>query len=90
MWFTHTLNAFNTKLEKDMQAEKLIKMANQVGDFYEAFPDKTEAKQEIAGHLNKFWNSSMRLSLAKYVGEHQGAGLHAAVIEAVQEHLKLN
>jgi formate dehydrogenase subunit delta len=71
-----------------MEAEKLIKMANQVGDFYEAFPDKAEARKEIAGHLNKFWNSAMRKSIATYVKEKQGAGLHAQVIEAIQEHLK--
>ena len=73
-----------------MQAEKLIKMANQVGDFYEAFPDQAEARQEIAGHLNKFWNLNMRQSIATYVKEKQGAGLHARVIEAIQQHLKLS
>ncbi len=73
-----------------MQADKLIKMANQIGDFYEAFPDQAEARQEIAGHLNKFWNLAMRQSIAKYVIEQQGAGLHAHVIEAIQQHLKLN
>ena len=73
-----------------MQADKLIIMANQIGDFYEAFPDQAEARQEIAGHLNKFWNLSMRQSIAKYVREQQGAGLHTHVIEAIQQHLKLN
>ena len=73
-----------------MQAEKLIKMANQVGDFYEAFPDKAEASKEIAGHLNKFWNLNMRQSIAEHVTEQQGVGLHRCVIEAIQQHLKLN
>lgn len=73
-----------------MQVEKLIKMANQVGDFYEAFPDQAEARQEIAGHLNKFWNLNMRKSIAQYVQEQQGVGLHAHVIQAIQQHLKLN
>ncbi len=71
-----------------MEAEKLIKMANQVGDFYEAFPDKAEARKEIAGHLNKFWNSAMRKSIAAYIKEKQGTGLHPQVIEAIQQHLK--
>ena len=72
-----------------MELEKLIKMANQIGDFYEAFPDEIEARKEIAGHLNKFWNSAMRKSLANYVKEKQGIGLHVRVIEAIQQHLKL-
>ena len=73
-----------------MRAEKLIIMANQVGDFYEAFPDQAEAKKEIAGHLNKFWNLNMRKSIAAHVKEHKGEGLHARVIEAIQQHLKLS
>ena len=72
-----------------MELEKLIKMANQIGDFYEAFPDKIEARKEIAGHLNKFWNSAMRKALATYVKEKQGIGLHERVVEAIQQHLKL-
>ena len=73
-----------------MKPEKLIKMANQIGDFYEAFPDKAEARKEIAGHLNKFWNLNMRQSIAEHVSEQQGSGLHACVIEAIQQHLRLN
>jgi len=71
-----------------METEKLIKMANQIGDFYEAFPNETEARKEIAGHLNKFWNSAMRKSIAIHVKDKQGAGLHQRVIEAVQQYLK--
>ncbi len=73
-----------------METEKLIKMANKIGDFYEVFPDQAEARQEIAGHLNRFWNLSMRKSIATHVKEQQGAGLHARVIEAIQQHLKVN
>ena len=70
-----------------MRAEKLIIMANQVGDFYQAFPDQAEARKEIAGHLNKFWNLNMRQSIATHVKEKQGVGLHARVIEAIKAHL---
>jgi formate dehydrogenase subunit delta len=73
-----------------METEKLIKMANQIGDFYEAYPDQAEAMREIAGHLNKFWNSAMRKSIAAHVKEKQGTGLHACVIKAIQQHLKLS
>jgi formate dehydrogenase subunit delta len=71
-----------------MEIEKLIKMANQIGEFYEAFPDKAEARIEIAGHLNRFWNSAMRKSIAAHVKDSQGAGLHVPVIEAIKQHLK--
>ncbi|MGQ0442071.1 MAG: formate dehydrogenase subunit delta [Methylophilaceae bacterium] len=73
-----------------MRVEKLIKMANQVGDFYGAFPDKEEVKREIAGHLNRFWNLNMRQSIANHVAEKQGLGLHAHVIQAIQQYLKVD
>ena len=47
----------NQKRVDAMEVEKLIKMANQIGDFFEANPDEEEAKREIASHLKKFWNS---------------------------------
>lgn len=70
-----------------MDTEKLIKMANQIGDFYEAYPDQALVEQEIAGHLNKFWNSVMRKSIKTHVKERQGEGLHPRVIAAIQQHL---
>ena len=73
-----------------MKTEKLITMANQIGDFYGAFPDQVEARKEIADHLNRFWNLNMRQSIADHVKENQGAGLHTWVIDAIQQHLKVN
>jgi len=73
-----------------METDKLIKMANQIGDFYEAFPDQAEARQEIAGHLNRFWNLTMRKSIATHVKENKGVGLHTRVIEAIQQYLKVS
>lgn len=73
-----------------MDIAKLIKMANQVGDFYEAYPDKAEAAREIAGHLNKFWNSAMRKDIVSHVQSQQGAGLHPCVVDAVRQHVQPN
>lgn len=70
-----------------MDSEKLIKMANQIGDFFEANPNAEEAKKEIANHLKKFWNSVMIQSIVAHVQSKQGAGLHPKVIEAVRQHL---
>lgn len=70
-----------------MDIEKLIKMANQIGDFFEANPDIEEAKLEIGSHLNKFWNSVMIKGIVGHVQEKQGAGLHPRVIAAIQEHV---
>ena len=50
-----------------MDSEKLIKMANQIGDFFEANPNAEEAKKEIANHLKKFWNSVMIQGIVTHV-----------------------
>lgn len=71
-----------------MQNETLIKMANQVGDFFGADPNTTQANIEIANHLNRFWTLDMRQQIAKYVSEQNGAGLHAQVVTAISQHLK--
>ena len=70
-----------------MQNETLIKMANQVGDFFGADPNKTQANIEIANHLNRFWTLDMRQQIAKYVSEKNGAGMHAQVVTAISQHL---
>jgi formate dehydrogenase subunit delta len=72
-----------------MQTETLIKMANQIGDFFEAEPNKTQAQQDIAQHLNRFWTLDMRKQIARHVQEKSGAGLHSQVIAAISAHLKV-
>ncbi|WP_020167667.1 MULTISPECIES: formate dehydrogenase subunit delta [Methylotenera] len=70
-----------------MQTEQLIKMANQVGDFFESYPDQVQAQQDIAQHLNRFWALTMRQQIASHVKEDGGAGLHAKVISAISTYL---
>ena len=70
-----------------MQTEQLIKMANQVGDFFESYPDQVQAQQDIAQHLNRFWALSMRQQIAAHVKEADGIGLHAKVISAISTYL---
>ncbi len=72
-----------------MQTETLIKMANQIGDFFEAEPDEAQANLEIANHLNRFWTVDMRKQIATYVIEESGAGLHKQVVSAISSHLKV-
>jgi formate dehydrogenase subunit delta len=70
-----------------MDTEKLIKMANQIGDFYEAYPNQEDAKKGIAHHLRSYWNSVMINSILTHVKQNQGAGLHPRVIEAIQQYI---
>jgi formate dehydrogenase subunit delta len=46
---------------------KLIRMANQIGAYFAAYPEE-EATANIADHINRFWTRTMRadfLSVAK-------------------------
>ena len=70
-----------------MQTETLIKMANQIGDFFEAEPNQSQAQKEIAQHLNRFWTKDMRNQIAAHVLTEQGAGLHAQVAAAIAQHI---
>lgn len=70
-----------------MKTETLIKMANQIGDFFEAEPNVAQAERDIAQHLNRFWTKDMRNQIAAHVKSAQGAGLHATVITAISKHI---
>ncbi|WP_137718625.1 formate dehydrogenase subunit delta [Methylobacillus flagellatus] len=69
-----------------MQTQRLLEMANQIGDFFQSYPDPVEARKDIANHLKKFWALSMREQIIAHVEAQQGAGLHAIVGEAIKEH----
>jgi len=72
-----------------MDIQRLISMANQIGDFYESYPNQSHAQKDIAEHINKFWALSMRKQIAQYVTEQAGSGLHTQVQNAIKAHLKL-
>ena len=46
-----------------MNQDSLIKMANQIGSFFEAMPDREQAVADIAGHLRRTWDPRMRMQL---------------------------
>jgi len=72
-----------------MDIQRLISMANQIGDFYESYPDQSQAQQGIAEHINRFWALAMRQQIAQYVSEKAGTGLHEQVQRAISTHLKV-
>lgn len=69
--------------------ENLIVMANQIGEFFETMPDRSQALADLAEHLKRFWEPRMRRALLEYVGKQGGAGLKGIVLEAVQVHKTL-
>ena len=68
-----------------MDIYNLVKMANQIGRFFEAWPDRAAARREVADHLTRFWDPRMREALIGRVGTDGAAqiGVTPLVAEAV-------
>ena len=69
-----------------MSIERLITMANQIGEFFRANPDPAQAKEDIINHLKKFWALNMRKQILAHVQNQQGVGLEPIVGEAIREY----
>jgi formate dehydrogenase subunit delta len=67
-----------------MDTQNLVNMANRIGDFFGAWPDRDQARNEIANHLRRFWEPRMRAQIRAHVRERGGEGLSGIVIEAVE------
>jgi formate dehydrogenase subunit delta len=66
-----------------MDIHRLIKMANDIGSFFESEPDHSKAVKGVADHLKGFWERRMRREILTYFHEHRGAGLSDIVREAL-------
>ncbi|AVJ29573.1 MULTISPECIES: formate dehydrogenase subunit delta [Achromobacter] len=74
-----------------MEIVNLIRMANRIGQFFDAMPDRPEALEGVTNHIQKFWEPRMRNELLDFLarspdgdaGEEQ---LHPLVLQAVTQH----
>ncbi|OIQ89713.1 NADH-dependent formate dehydrogenase delta subunit FdsD [mine drainage metagenome] len=71
-----------------MHIENLVKMANQIGQFFEAEPDRNQAVKDIALHLKRFWDPRMRSAIIAHVDQ-GGAGLMEIVATAISSQREL-
>ena len=72
-----------------MNSEHLIRMANQIGVFFESMPDRTEAMESFATHLKKFWDPRMRRAFLQVLDEGDNPRVSEMVRAAVREHRAL-
>ncbi|MEN9775677.1 MAG: hypothetical protein RL322_2747 [Pseudomonadota bacterium] len=70
-----------------METMKLIQMANQIGAFFAAWPERGEAREGIAHHLRRFWEPRMRRALLQTLGTPQAELLSPLVREALEQHV---
>ncbi len=62
--------------------ERLITMANQIGDFFAPYPPE-RAREGLRNHLRTYWDPRMRSALLAHI-DAGGDGLELRVIEAAQ------
>jgi formate dehydrogenase subunit delta len=66
-----------------MDPANLTKMANQIGDFFEAMPDRDQAIRDVASHLQRFWEPRMSRALLDHVAKSGDAELRPLVRSAL-------
>ncbi len=65
-----------------MEIERLVKMANDISNFFNAEPDRTVAINGTADHMRKFWEPRMRQAIISHQ-QAGGAGLSELAGQAV-------
>jgi formate dehydrogenase subunit delta len=68
-----------------MDADNLVRMANRIGEFFQAFPDRAEARDGVARHLRMFWEPRMRRALYAHLDAAGDGALLPLVREALTE-----
>jgi formate dehydrogenase subunit delta len=69
-----------------MDLHNLVVMANRIGSFFEAQPDRDEALAGIADHVKKFWEPRMRAQILASLDTGSDAGLSEIVRAALVRH----
>lgn len=67
-----------------MDNSNLIKMANNIGAFFQSEPDRDLAIQGVEQHIKNFWEPRMRRQIIEYV-QQGGNELHELVTAAVKK-----
>jgi len=66
-----------------MSTDNLIKMANQIGQYFASEPDREVAVQGVRQHLQNFWTPAMLRDLKAWQEQHPDGDLHALVRAAL-------
>ena len=66
-----------------METRDMLRMANQIADFFRSYPHD-DAVKEAATHLNNYWDPRMRKHLFEHLAK-GGEGLDPLIIEAAAQ-----
>ncbi len=67
-----------------MKIEKLIKMANDISDFFNSESDKELAAEGVKKHILRSWDPRMRKSIIEYCRQ-DGKGLSELALSAIKK-----
>ncbi len=67
-----------------MNIQKLVQMANDIADFFNAEPDKELAAEGVKRHITRSWDPRMRKEIIKHLQEH-GEGLSPLAAAAIKK-----
>ena len=63
--------------------DTLVKMANDISNFFNADPDKEIAAEGMRNHIAKSWDIRMRKAIIAHLAQHNGEGLSALAKTAI-------
>jgi formate dehydrogenase subunit delta len=72
-----------------MDVNNLIRMANQIGEFFESMPDRAQALEDIASHIKRFWEPRMRRAILEGLDQKNTEEFSDIVREAITSHRQL-
>ena len=65
-----------------MNIQRLVRMANDIGNFFRSEPEHDVAVEGVASHIKRFWDPRMRKEIVAHL-EGGGDGLSDLAREAV-------
>ena len=66
-----------------MSADRLVQMANDIGHFFAAEPQRADAVAGVAGHIQRFWDPRMLRQIFAHLRS-GGDGLEQLPREAIE------
>jgi formate dehydrogenase subunit delta len=62
----------------------LVKMANEIANFFESQSDRAGAEEAIASHIKRFWDPRMRKQIIEWVDAGDTDGMKPLVADAIR------
>ena len=63
------MHAAEHGVEEHSSTEHLVRMANDIGNFFKAEPSRDVAIDGIANHINRYWTRRMRQKLTELAAQ---------------------